>query len=246
MPLRRRHGPGDAQCARVRRLYSGRSSGVEKGAELLRNPLFDDRTQAGEALARELLDRLGETPAPLVLALPRGGVPVGLPVAQAFGVPLDVLVVRKLGVPGHSELALGAVSYADTRVLNEEVVSSFAISPEVIEHVTLRESEEVERRERLYRAGRPPLEPAGRRVLLIDDGLATGASMRAAVELVKQHQPAQIVVGVPVAAREVSDGLARLAHEVVVLHTPQPFMAVGRWYRHFEQVSDEEVRELLS
>lgn len=206
--------------------------------------MFRDRVEAGERLA----ERLAEVPLgpdPLVLALPRGGVPVAAPVANRLGAPLDVLVVRKLGMPGHGELALGAVASGGVRVLNEEIVRSFAVDAGVIEQVAERESKEVERREHLYRGDRPPVDLEGREVVLVDDGLATGATMRAAIAVLESKKVRRSVVAVPVASEEVCREVAQEASEVICLETPAPFMAVGRWYRDFPQTGDDEVRRLL-
>jgi putative phosphoribosyl transferase len=181
-----------------------------------------------------------------VLALPRGGVPVGYAVARALGIPLDVFLVRKLGVPGEEELAMGAVASGGIRVLNQTVVRALAVSAEQIEAVARRETEELARRERLYRGDRPPPDVRGRRVILVDDGIATGASMRGAIAAVRARGAGRIVVAVPVAAAATAAALAAEAEEVVCLATPEPFHAVGIWYREFAQTSDEEVRALLA
>ena len=181
----------------------------------------------------------------VVLALPRGGVPVAAEIAHELAVPLDVFVVRKLGVPGHEELALGAIASGGVRVLNQGVVDAARMSPEAVERVARRELEEVERREAAYRGGRPPVETAGKRVILVDDGLATGATMRAAVAAVRATDPARIVVAVPIAAASTCEELAREVDEIVCLRTPEPFYAVGLWYEDFSQTTDEEVRALL-
>ena len=285
--------------------------------------LFQDRADAGRALA-ETLGAYADRPDVLVLALPRGGVPVGFEVARALKAPLDVFVVRKLGVPGHEELAMGAIATGGVRVLNEDVVRALGISDEVIDRVAEAEEQELERREWLYRGERPPAEVAGRTVILIDDGLATGASMRVAIAALAQRHPARmvvavpvaspgicdefrhevdevaeaegrelerreqlyrgarpplevagktailiddglatgstmragvaalrrlgpsgIVVAVPVAAAQTCDELRREVEEVVCAETPEPFYAVGLWYRDFSQTSDAEVSELL-
>jgi predicted phosphoribosyltransferase len=182
----------------------------------------------------------------VVLALPRGGVPVAAEVARALGAPLDVLLVRKLGVPGHEEYAMGALAPGGVRILNDEVVSQLGIPPWSIARATEREMRELERRERLYRAGRGPLQLRGRTVILVDDGLATGATMRAAIAALRILEPARIVVAVPVAARESCEALRQEADEVVCAVMPEPFHAVGLWYEDFPQTSDEEVRRLLA
>ena len=205
---------------------------------------FRDRREAGRLLA-ERLRMEGDGSDTVVLALPRGGVPVAAEIAHALAVPLDVFVVRKLGVPGHEELALGAIASGGVRVLNQGVVDAARMSPEAVERVARRELEEVERREAAYRGGRPPVETAGKRVILVDDGLATGATMRAAVAAVRATGPARIVVAVPIAAASTCEELAREVDEIVCLRTPEPFYAVGLWYEDFSQTTDEEVRALL-
>jgi putative phosphoribosyl transferase len=207
--------------------------------------LFRNREEAGRRLAAALSERGDLGSHPLVLALPRGGVPVAAPVAEALDAPLDVLVVRKLGMPGHSELAMGAVAPGGVRVLNEEIVRSFAIDPSAIEQVAERELAELERRERLYRGGRPAPDVKDRVVVLIDDGLATGATMRVAIEALRSQGAGRIVVAVPVAAPDVCQVIDEQAESALCLETPEPFAAVGRWYLEFPQTSDEEVRELL-
>jgi predicted phosphoribosyltransferase len=206
---------------------------------------FQDRIDAGRQLATKLLRYAGR-PDVLVLALPRGGVPVGFAVAQALEAPLDVFLVRKLGVPGREELAMGAIATGGVRVLNEDVVRHLDIPPEVIDEVTEQEGRELERREQSYRGNRPPPAVAGRIVILVDDGLATGSTMRAAVAALRRQGPARIVVAVPVGAPETCGELAREADEVVCALMPEPFYAVGLWYDDFSQTSDEEVRELLA
>jgi predicted phosphoribosyltransferase len=179
------------------------------------------------------------------LALPRGGVPVAFEVAQALCVPLDVFLVRKLGVPGYEELALGAVATGGVRVLNDEVIQALAISPEVIETVTAAEQQELARRERVYRGERPPLEVRGRILILVDDGLATGATMRAAVAALRHHQPARLLIAVPMAAAETCEALRAEVDEIICAVTPQSFYAVGQGYEDFSQTTDAEVRDLL-
>lgn len=181
-----------------------------------------------------------------MLALPRGGVPVGFEVARALGAPLDVYVVRKLGVPGHEELAMGAVAPGGAIVLNEDVVSALRIPPGVIAAVVEREEREIGRREAQYRDGRPPPQIRGRTVILVDDGLATGATMRAAVAGLRRLAPARIVVAVPVSAPSTCSELREEADAVVCAFTPEPFGAVGLWYEDFSQVTDDEVRDLLA
>ena len=181
-----------------------------------------------------------------MLALPRGGVPVAYEVARALDAPLDVFVVRKLGLPGQEELAMGAVATGGVRVLNEQLVRALRIPDDVIEAVTASERAELERRERLYRGDRPPLDVRGRTVILVDDGLATGATMQAAIQALRPQQPARIVVAVPTAAWETCEALKVQADEVVCAVTPDPFYAVGMWYEDFSQTTDDEVRALLA
>jgi erythromycin esterase-like protein/predicted phosphoribosyltransferase len=206
---------------------------------------FRDRAEAGRLLAERLGDYAGRDDL-VVLALPRGGVPVAFEVARALRAPLDVYVVRKLGVPGHEELALGAIASGGTRVLNRQAVESLGIPAEWIEAIDAKERRELERRERAYRGDRPPPDVAGRTVILVDDGLATGSTMLAAIWAIRADEPAQIVVAVPVADPDVCDGLRGEADEVVCLSTPRPLHAVGVWYEDFSQTTDEEVRELLT
>jgi putative phosphoribosyl transferase len=205
---------------------------------------YRNRTEAGRLLAQKLMG-YANRPDVLVLALPRGGVPVAFEVAQALDAPLDVFLVRKLGVPGHEELAMGAIASGGVRVLNEAVVSYLHIPDGVIDAVAADELQELERRERLYRVDRPPLEVRGRTVILIDDGLATGSTMRAAAGALRTRDPTAIIVAVPVAADETCDEFRSEVDEVVCAYTPDPFYAVGLWYEDFSQTSDEEVRELL-
>jgi erythromycin esterase-like protein/predicted phosphoribosyltransferase len=206
---------------------------------------FRDRREAGRLLAAKLM-AYANRPDVVALALPRGGVPVAYEVARALHAPLDVFVVRKLGVPGYEELAMGAVATGGVRVLNDQIVRSLHIPEYVIDRVEAEEREELGRRERAYRGGRPPLEVRGRTVILIDDGLATGATMRAAVSALRQLQPARIIVAVPIASPETCDELKVEVEEVVCAITPEPFHAVGYWYEDFTQTTDEEVRELLA
>jgi putative phosphoribosyl transferase len=207
--------------------------------------IFRNREEAGRRLASEVArsGRVGEEP--LVLALPRGGVPVAAPVARELDGELDVLVVRKLGLPGHAELAIGAVAAGGVRVINEEIVRSFGVSPDAVERVAERELEELERREGLYRGDLPPLALEGREIVLVDDGLATGATMRVAVAALRKRNAQRILVAVPVAAPDVCRAVDQEADQAVCLETPEPFIAVGRWYHDFPQTSDEEVRRLL-
>jgi predicted phosphoribosyltransferase len=206
---------------------------------------FRNRTDAGRRLA-EKLAAYADRPDALVLALPRGGVPVGSEVAQGLGAPLDVFLVRKLGVPGHEELAMGAVATGGVRVLNDEIVHGLGISEHEIDASVSRELRELARRERLYRSDCPPPDVAGRTVILVDDGLATGATMRAAVQALRQQQPARIVVAVPTASLDTCQAMKAEADDVVCAMTPEPFFAVGYWYEDFTQTTDDEVRELLT
>jgi predicted phosphoribosyltransferase len=205
---------------------------------------FRDRREAGRTLAARLQKYAGRNDV-IVLALPRGGVPVAFEVAEALGVPLDLFLVRKLGTPGHRELAMGAIASGGVRVMNHEVVHWYGILPEAIDIVAKEEQRELERRESAYREGRQPAPIDGRIVILIDDGLATGSTMKAGVQAVKQRNPARVVVAVPVGARETCEELSRVADEVICARTPEPFSAVGQWYLDFDQTTDEEVRELL-
>ena len=208
-------------------------------------PPFRDRRDAGRVLAGKLLLRYANRPDVVVLALPRGGVPVGYEVARALHAPLDVFIVRKLGVPGHEELAMGAIASGGVRVLNDEIVRMLDIPHSLIDEVAAREQREIERREIEYRGGYPPPRLAGCVVLLVDDGLATGATMRAAVQALRQKQPAQVVVAVPTAAAQTCDEFRHEVDEIVCVFTPEPFYGVGMWYDDFSQTTDEEVRELL-
>lgn len=180
-----------------------------------------------------------------MLALPRGGVPVAYEVARSLHAPLDVFLVRKLGLPGYPELAMGAIASGGLRILNDDIVAWQHIAPDVIDRVAAEEQAELERRERAYRGGAPPMALRDRVVVLVDDGLATGASMRAAVGAVRQQQPARVVVAVPVGSPDTCRELAASVDEVVCARMPQQFSAVGKWYRDFSQTSDAEVRELL-
>jgi putative phosphoribosyl transferase len=181
----------------------------------------------------------------VVLALPRGGVPVAYEVASALGAPLDVFLVRKLGTPGHRELAMGAIASGGVRVLNDDVVRWYGIPESAIESVAREETEELERRERAYRRDRPAPDLAGRIVILVDDGLATGSTMRAAAQAVRVHGPSRVIVAVPVGARQTCSEIAAVADEVVCARMPEPFSAVGQWYLDFVQTEDDEVRDLL-
>jgi putative phosphoribosyl transferase len=206
--------------------------------------VFRNRTDAGRTLARRLRP-YANRPDVLILALPRGGVPVAYEVAQALHVPLDVFLVRKLGVPGQEELAMGAIASGGVRVLNDEVVNALQIPDEIIESVAETEWRELERREGAYRDDRPWPDIRGRTIILIDDGLATGTTMRAAIAALRQQGPARIVVAVPVASASTCEEFRELAEDVVCVQTPEPFYAVGAWYDDFTQTSDDEVHSLL-
>jgi predicted phosphoribosyltransferase len=205
---------------------------------------FRDRSEAGEFLAEELTS-YSDKPNVIVLALPRGGVPVGAQVAKKLNVPLDVFVVRKLGLPGHPELAMGAIATGGVRVLNGDVVDSLRISDEVIEAVTANEQRELARRERSYRDDLPPPEVEGKIVIVVDDGVATGSTMVAAVAALRQLGAARIVVAAPTIARSTCDYLRKTADDVVAVIVPEEFYGVGQWYEDFSQTTDEEVHQLL-
>jgi putative phosphoribosyl transferase len=205
---------------------------------------FENRREAGRELARRLT-AFEDRDDVLVLGLPRGGVPVAAEVARALRVPLDVLVVRKLGVPGHEELAMGAVASGGARVLNDAIVHDLGVDDATLERVTREQRAEVQRRERAFRGDRPPPDLRDRTVLLVDDGIATGATMRSAVAALRASLPRRLVVATPVAAPEAAALLGKEADEVICLATPMDFLAVGRWYRDFPQTTDDEVRALL-
>jgi predicted phosphoribosyltransferase len=207
-------------------------------------PLYRDRFEAGQRLATKLMTYADRQDV-LVLALPRGGVPVAYEVAKALQAPLDVFIVRKLGVPGREELAMGAIATGGIRVLNETVVSMLQIPERIIDAVTAREQQELERREHLYRDDRPAPAVQDHIVILIDDGLATGSTMRAAIAALRLQHPARIVVAVPVAAPSTCEELGREVDEIVCAQTPEPFYGVGLWYQDFSQTTDEEVHDLL-
>ena len=212
---------------------------------LVKPGLFRDRRDAGRLLA-EKLAAYANRPDVLMLALPRGGVPVAYEVARRLVAPLDVFVVRKLGVPGHEELAMGAVATVGVRVLNDQLVEQLGIPDQMIDAVAARERQELARRERLYRGGRPPPDVRGRTVILVDDGLATGATMYAAIEALRKQNPGRIVVAVPTASPDTCEEMKAKADDVICAITPDPFQAVGRWYQDFSQTSDEEVADLLA
>ena len=206
--------------------------------------IFRDRTDAGRQLAA-LLTRYADRTDVLVLALPRGGVPVAYEVAKELNAPLDVFLVRKLGVPGHEELAMGAIASGGVRVLNEDIVNYLKIPDEVIDAIAAVEQRELERRQRAYRGDRPPPDVKDHIVILIDDGLATGSTMRAAAASLRLQKPGRIVVAVPVSSPETCDEFRSEVDEIVCAFTPEHFQGVGLWYEEFSQTSDEEVRELL-
>jgi putative phosphoribosyl transferase len=206
---------------------------------------FRNRADAGRVLAG-LLSQYANRDDVLVLALPRGGVPVGYVIAGALDVPLDVFLVRKLGVPGHQELAMGAIATGNVLVLNEEVIRTLGITPDLVDTVATEEQRELQRRERAYRDDRPPPNVQGRVVILVDDGLATGATMLAAATAVRSLQPSRLVVAVPVASPETCNEFRAKVDEIICAKTPEPFYAVGFWYEDFEQITDDEVRELLT
>lgn len=206
---------------------------------------FSDRSEAGRLLGEALEAYIGRTDT-LVLALPRGGVPVAFEVAEAIGAPLDLMLVRKLGAPGQEELAMGAIATGGIRVLNPEIVRGLHISDQTIDAVANREEQELRRRDKAYRGDRPPPELRDRCIVLVDDGLATGATMRAAVAALRQNGSSRIVVAVPVAPTDTVTTLRKETDEVVCLAMPEPYYAIGLWYRNFAQVTDQEVRDLLT
>jgi predicted phosphoribosyltransferase len=206
---------------------------------------FHDRREAGQLLARRLAEYKDRDDV-VVFALPRGGVPVAYEIARELGAPLDVFVVRKLGVPWQPELAMGAIAGSGTEVLNGDVITAYRIPPHVIRAVAEREAAELKRRLEEYRGDRPPVVARDRRVILVDDGLATGSTMRAAVKALRQDQPKEIAVAVPVAALDTCREMQNEVDKIVCLRTPPDFAAVGRWYEDFSQTTDDEVRDLLS
>jgi putative phosphoribosyl transferase len=210
---------------------------------VLQLPLTN-RIEAGRLLADALQFYAGGSDV-LILALPRGGVPVAFEVARKLNVPLDLMLVRKLGVPGQRELAMGALASGGSKVMNQELVESLRLSEATLQAVINEEEQELERRERAYRGNRPPPDVQDRRVILVDDGLATGATMRVAIAALRQQQPARIIVAIPVAPSSTVEKLRQEADEVFCLATPEPFFAISRWYVDFSQTSDEEVRDLL-
>jgi putative phosphoribosyl transferase len=205
---------------------------------------YRDRRHAGRELASKLLE-YADRPDVIVLALPRGGVPVAYEVATALRAPLDVFIVRKLGVPGHEEYAMGAIATGGVRVLDERVIRTARVTRAELDAVTAAEQRELERRERQYRGDRPSPNVAGRAVILVDDGLATGATMRAAVAALREEGAARVVVAVPIAPPETCDAFRDIVDDIVCARTPEPFYAVGLWYEDFSQTTDDEVHELL-
>jgi putative phosphoribosyl transferase len=205
---------------------------------------FADRFEAGRLLAAQLGEYASHRDA-VVLALPRGGVPVGFEISNALHLPLDILVVRKLGVPGQPELALGAIASGGLRALNQDVVNAFSLSPQAIENIAAKEEVELERRERKYRGDRPALDLRGRTIILADDGLATGSSMRAAAKTLRLRRPAMIVAALPVGSPETCAVLALDVDRLVCLNQPERFQAVGQWYEKFDQIDDSQVQDLL-
>ena len=207
--------------------------------------IFRDRTEAGQVLASKLTKYLNQVNT-VILALPRGGVPVAYEIGKELGLPVDIFVVRKLGVPGHEELAMGAIASGGVRHINRNVVDQLRIDSETIDVASRREQKEIERREQLYRGQRPPVDVRNKTVILVDDGLATGSTMRAAIAALRQHRPARIVVAVPAAAPQTCSEIADEVDEIICAATPEPFYAVGQWYQEFSQTTDEEVRDLLA
>ncbi|MEK6375941.1 MAG: phosphoribosyltransferase family protein [Acidobacteriota bacterium] len=210
-------------------------------------PPFLNRDDAGRQLGAALGKTLGKRDDVIVLGLPRGGVPVAWHVAQALGAPLDVFIVRKLGVPGHEELAMGAIASGGVRVMNRDVLDYMPIPQRMIDSVAETEQRELERREREYRGARAPLDVRGKTVIIVDDGLATGSTMRAAVRALRKMEPRAVIVAVPVAAASTCEEFRRDpdVDDIVCLRTPEPFQAVGLWYEDFDQTGDDEVHELL-
>ena len=207
--------------------------------------LFENRIAAGRSLAKHLA-HYADQPGVVVLALPRGGVPVAAEVARALHAPLDVFIVRKLGVPGQEELAMGAIATGGVRIVNDDVVRHLGLSEAVIDAVASKEAKELDRREREYRGTRSAPDVRGRTVILVDDGLATGSTMRAAAAALRKREPARLVVAVPVAAPDTCEEFRTEVDEIVCAETPEPFLGVGRWYHDFSQTTDAEVHRLLA
>ena len=207
--------------------------------------IFKNREEAGKILAERLREYVGRSDV-LVLGLPRGGVPVAFEVARALNAPLDVLIVRKLGVPGQEELGFGAIAGDGEIVLNESLISALGITPAMIDRIVMRETEELNRRDVLYRGGRPFPRVEDKLVIVVDDGLATGATMRAAIEMLRTKRAKQIVVGVPVGSRDTCETIDGADVLIVCATTPEPFYGVGMWYQDFSQTQDDEVRRLLA
>lgn len=208
-------------------------------------PYFRDRTHAGQQLIPALA-AFAQPANTIVLGLPRGGVPVAYEIAHALSLPLDICLVRKLGVPDHKELAMGAIALGGRRILNQRLISELAISEQVVDQITAQEYQELKRRERAYRGEKPRLDLQGRTVILVDDGIATGASIQVAVMIVRSQQPQQIIVAVPVAPAPTCQALAAKVDQVVCLSMPDPFHAIGLWYDNFSQTTDAQVRDLLA
>jgi len=211
----------------------------------MRDDRFVDRKEAGRELGNALAGRFGNRDDIIVLALPRGGVPIGYEVASVLRAPLDIFIVRKLGFPGHDEFAMGAIASGGVRVLNEEVFRDYPVPMHLVDAIAERELLEVERREKSYRGSRPHPDVRNKTVIVVDDGLATGSTMRAAVRALREMNPRAVVVAVPVAARQTCDEFRAEVDDILCLRTPEPFQAVGLWYQNFDQTSDEEVHELL-
>jgi predicted phosphoribosyltransferase len=207
--------------------------------------IFEDRRDAGRKLGSALMSHV-ENENSIILALPRGGVPVAYEAARELGVPMDILLVRKLGVPGQEELAMGAIGSGGIQVLNKSLINMLGIPEESIDAVAKREDQEMKRSERIYRGNNPALGVEGKTVIIVDDGLATGATMRAAAEALRARNPVKIIVAAPVASPDTCEALNVVADEVVCLQTPQPFSSVGQWYKNFDQTSDQEVTALLN
>lgn len=218
---------------------------IKQAETVMSRQQFRNRTEAGQLLATKLT-AYANRPDVLILALPRGGVPVAFEIARALHVALDVIIVRKLGVPGQEELAMGAIAAGGVRILNEQVIQAYGLSPKVIDAASQREQRELERRARLYRGGMPMYDLRNRTVILVDDGIATGATIQAAITTVRELQAARIIVAVPIAAPSTCEKIAAEVDELICYRTTEAFFAIGLWYEQFPQTSDEEVRELLA